>query len=983
MQVNDYKKIKVLHVDDDWDFLETTKKIVEMDKKIQVKSINSPSKALKMLSTQEFDVVVCDYQMPEKDGLTFLAEIREREENIPFILFTGKGREDVAIKALNLGANQFINKIGDPKTVYGELIHYIKQVFDKKQVEDLLEDQKERVKKIVSQTPAMIYQFRMNSDGSFDIPFSVGAHEDFLGFKSEDLNNNYSPIKSSIYDGDLEKLITAIKESAKNLLPLNCEFRAKVDGQIKWVFCCGNPEKQDDNSILWTGYCVDVSAQKRACREMELQKKMLESVVKNTKSGLSIISKEFEIIFANKVLTDIFGALTGKICYDVLAKRKSPCPNCGVKKIFDKEFDQVVHSRVIKDEKGKEIFLDLIATAIRDENGKITSASEISVDITRHKKIENKLKAQKTQFQDLLDSLPEVIFEMDTTGKLLYVNSKGYQKFGYTKQDFKKGFNVFNIVAEEDRPKLKENVEKLIRGIKSGFNQYRLVKKDGTVFDASIETRPIHQKGSIVGLRGILIDNSEQKSIQKRLLLKAKMLDFVDTAICASDPDGTIKYWNTAAERLFGWDANEVLYKKIRNIKLHNNMKKNNQQNLNQLLKAENAKGTYWFRRKDETTFLGEVTHSPVFNEKGELIAIISSTRDLTKQKLEENILKESEEKFRTLAEQSPNMIFINQDGQIVYANKKCEMVMGYSKDEFYSKDFNFLDLIANRDKGKIFSSFSKHLEGNEVSPVEYTVVTKNGKEISAILNTTLIFYSGRKAILGTVTDITKQKMSEKKLENTFRKLEILNEKLNIVGKSTRHDVANKLAVILNNTYLAKKKLSGEQTEIQQFLDCVENSVGQIKRIFEFSRIYQQLGSEELCGIDVGESFEKAVSSFSVENDLEFKNNCSGLKVIADSFLDVLFYNLIENSLKHGEKVSEIKLNFKKNNEGILIIFEDDGVGIAKEDKKKIFVEGYGSGTGMGLYLIKSMCKIYGWTITEIGEAEKGARFVISVPKLC
>jgi PAS domain S-box-containing protein len=130
-----------------------------------------------------------------------------------------------------------------------------------------------------------------------------------------------------------------------------------------------------------------------------------------------------------------------------------------------------------------------------------------------------------------------------------------------------------------------------------------------------------------------------------------------------------------------------------------------------------------------------------------------------------EEKLRESEEKFRSLAEQSPNMIFINKRGRIVYANKKCEEVMGYRREEFYSPDFDFLTLIAPEYKDTIRASFNSHERSEEVSPVEYTLLSKEGRRINAILTTKLIRYEGETAILGTVTDITQRKRAEEALQ--------------------------------------------------------------------------------------------------------------------------------------------------------------------------------------------------------------------------
>jgi two-component system cell cycle sensor histidine kinase/response regulator CckA len=148
---------------------------------------------------------------------------------------------------------------------------------------------------------------------------------------------------------------------------------------------------------------------------------------------------------------------------------------------------------------------------------------------------------------------------------------------------------------------------------------------------------------------------------------------------------------------------------------------------------------------------------------KGEVegTLLVRAIRYAVECKRAEGALMELEKKFRTLAEQSPNMIFINKRGRVVYANERCEEVMGYTRDEFYSADFDFLTLIAPEHRELITASFAKHVKGEEVEPYEYTLVTKDGKRVEAILTTRLIDYEGEKAILGTVTDITERVRAE------------------------------------------------------------------------------------------------------------------------------------------------------------------------------------------------------------------------------
>ena len=128
-------RVRVLHVDDDQVFLKVAKQCLEMQGEIDVDTASSVDEALEKLKKTDYDVIVSDYQMPDKNGLEFLKEIREKGDTVPFIVFTGKGREEVVIKALNLGVDQYVDKHGVPETVYYELAHAIRQAVDRKSTE--------------------------------------------------------------------------------------------------------------------------------------------------------------------------------------------------------------------------------------------------------------------------------------------------------------------------------------------------------------------------------------------------------------------------------------------------------------------------------------------------------------------------------------------------------------------------------------------------------------------------------------------------------------------------------------------------------------------------------------------------------------------------------------------------------------------------------------------------------------------------------
>ena len=164
-------------------------------------------------------------------------------------------------------------------------------------------------------------------------------------------------------------------------------------------------------------------------------------------------------------------------------------------------------------------------------------------------------------------------------------------------------------------------------------------------------------------------------------------------------------------------------------------------------------------------------TKVPLRDVHGKIIGIVGIGRDITEHRKVEESLRESEEKFRNLAEHSPNMIFINKKGKIIYANKRCEEIMGYERVEFFNSNFDFLTLIAPESRNLIKESFTTHMKGEEVLPYEYKLINKKGKKIDAIITSKLIDYEGERVLLGIVTDITEFKKTEAQLQHTLQKL--------------------------------------------------------------------------------------------------------------------------------------------------------------------------------------------------------------------
>lgn len=148
--------ISVLYVDDEPSLLEIARIFLERSGDMRVDTALSAVDGLGKLKNQAYDAIVADYQMPDMYGIVFLKLINDTGLGIPFILFTGRGREEVVIEAINNGAAFYLQKGGDPKAQFAELAHKIRQAVARKQAEEALRESEENYRALFDEAADLI-----------------------------------------------------------------------------------------------------------------------------------------------------------------------------------------------------------------------------------------------------------------------------------------------------------------------------------------------------------------------------------------------------------------------------------------------------------------------------------------------------------------------------------------------------------------------------------------------------------------------------------------------------------------------------------------------------------------------------------------------------------------------------------------------------------------------------------------------------------
>jgi len=204
--------------------------------------------------------------------------------------------------------------------------------------------------------------------------------------------------------------------------------------------------------------------------------------------------------------------------------------------------------------------------------------------------------------------------------------------------------------------------------------------------------------------------------------------------------------------------------------------------------------------------------------------------------------------------------------------------------------------------------------------------------------------------------------------------LERANSKLMFLNNITRYDILNELTQLHRNL---------EQAEKTPVVRTVDEAIDRIRRQIKFTKEYQDIGAVPPSWQNVADAIMRAKVGVDLGN-VSFDMEVHDMEIYADPLLEKVFYYLISNSLKYGgPKLTQIRIYRKKADDKMVILFEDDGVGISQEKKGYLFPKEWGSRkhAGYGLFLIRETLGVTGITIWESGTPEQGARFEIAVPK--
>jgi len=804
-------------IDDDEGFLDQGSiYLKKMLGQIDVKTSITVQDALNKLEDEEFDAVISDYQMPEIDGLRFLEILREeKNSDIPFIMFTGKGREDVAMEALNLEANRYIQKGGDPTSQYGLLAETVKQEIERKRSEEEVRKLSSMVK---NSSEAIIC-----TDKNFKITFVNESAEEMFGYCSEELKGKTPGILNAEQDEeDVQEKIYETVSAGETYKDVHVNERK--DGSEFYCEMKISPIKDEEGEI--EGYVSsqrDVTDRKeakdrvghlnsllRAIRNVNqiiVQGESLENIMQNAcdflvgsrsylKCSIGLLDEESgeisKIAVAGNHATDENWSVNyeseGEAPLGV--KRAIKSGDLEIVKTDDIDYsdhiDEEIRTTATVPLKRYKSIVGVIHIGLNkfvniDEEER-SLLEEVADDLAfaRDKLLsERDLEETKNRLELALDASDHGFWDWDLDTDEVYFNPKFYEMLGYEEGELPNLYNTWKeLMHPEDK---KEVIPELLEKVENAEHfekEFRLKTKSGEWkwISARGNTYELDDYGDPHRAVGTHVDIDERKRAEKKLKKsEEKFRTFTEKApvpVFVHQEEKCI-YANDAAEDLLGYDREDILGEEIWEF-IHPQSKDKVRKRRNRRKSGEKVEPTEEFKINSKS---GEkyvkMMVEPIEQMDYDAYAVVAI--DKTEEKEYQDKI---EYQANLLDKVGQSVIVTDVNGNIDYWNQRAEDLYGWDSEEVIGK--NIMDVTPSLHSKERAEEIMNKLKKGETWKGEFYVKDKKGNEFPAIVSDKPIMDEDGniKNVVGITTDISELKEKENELKKQIEKRKELEKKL-------------------------------------------------------------------------------------------------------------------------------------------------------------------------------------------------------------
>ncbi|MFA5212799.1 MAG: PAS domain S-box protein [Methanoregula sp.] len=958
----------VLYIDDEKDLLDLGKIFLEQSGDLHVDTTISVTEALDKLKHRHYDGIISDYQMPRMNGIEVLRYIRSHYKDLPFILFTGKGREEVVIEALNSGADFYIQKGGDPKSQFVELEHKIKNAINRRRIHDELRLSQQQMKNLINFLPDATFAIDKDSR----VIAWNRTIEEMTGMPKDAILGNTS-YAVALSENEKPLLIDLVMNRDKEIQKYYPETVKKGDRYISEIW---NPTMNQGNGAhLWlaasplydvSGNVIgaieairDISARKEAEEKLMRTNEDLHAAYEQLTAAEEELRQNYDELTKSEQLLRLTEERYRSVVEDQTEficrfspEGKLTFVNDAYCRYFslDKNACIGTHHTVVIPLEDQQRVKQYLAALTPDH----------PVAVIEHRLImpTGEIRWQRWSDRAIFDPAGRIL-EYQSVGRDTTDKKDAEEKLMHINDDLQAAYEQLTATEEE----LRQNYDELTRSelvLRLTEERYRNVVEDQTEFICRFSPDGkltfvngaycryfALDKDACIGTHHTVVIPPEDQPLVKQHL--AALTPDHPVAVIEHRlimPSGEIR-WQRWSDRAIFDPAGRIL--EYQSVGRDTTDKKEAEEKLMRI--NEDLQAAY-----EQLTATEE--------------ELRQNYDELTKS---EQLLRLTEERYRNVVEDQTEFICrFSPNGKLTFVNGAYCRYFSLDKDACIGKHHTVV--IPPEDQPRVKQHLAALTPDHPVAVIDHRLIMPSGEIRWQRWSDRAIFDpAGRILEYQSVgRDITETKRMKSALQES-------NKKLNLLSSITRHDILNQLMALKGYLELSENVLENPQ-KISEFIKKEQQIASTIEEQITFTRHYQDMGVKTPLWQNVHASVltvcqDDGFSKIVIDPLLK------SVEIFVDPLLKTVFHNLFENAAMHGGNVTRILVSGQNTPDGFALTIEDDGNGIPLADKEMIFIRGFGRHTGLGLFLAREVLAITGLTIKETGKPGQGARFTIQIPK--
>jgi PAS domain S-box-containing protein len=558
--------IRVLHVDDESAFTDVAAMHLErVDEGITVTAESSARDGLERLRTSTFDCVVSDHDMPGMNGLEFLKAVREEFPELPFILFTGKGNEEIASDAISAGVTEYLQKdVGTDQ--YAVLANRIERAVGEYRAKAALEESERQLSTLISNLPGMVYRARNESD--WPMEFVSDGIEELVGYEADTIESGAVPWGSLIYEEDKASVNEAAREAIEAEEPFEVTYRIETaSGETRWMWERGRAVGTTDDGVeLLEGFVTDITAREERARQLEHERQLSQKLVDTLDDVFYVLGPKGELLRWNDSLVEVSGysdaELSEMTAYDLVPDR------------FHERVDASIETAIEAGQGTVEVPIETKAGRLRryEFHGAIVERWEddllglvgVARDVTARQDHEEMLERYRT----LVENVGDPMYVLDPDGTVRMVNDAMANHLGYDRDDIV-GSHAERFIPEDDFERATDALMELVH---TGEKQWatvemRTIGVEGSRTVTENKMAPLFDEDDAFGGSvGVMRDVTARKQREWELGRYQTIVEAVGDPVYALDEDGVFTFVNEAIEPMTGYSPSELVGEHIGTI---------------------------------------------------------------------------------------------------------------------------------------------------------------------------------------------------------------------------------------------------------------------------------------------------------------------------------------------------------------------------------------------------------------------------------